>query len=101
MADRATDRRLAYSAAEVAEYLGVTDTHIRNLMRDGTIPSLKLGARRLIRADVLDRLLAELEAEQAVADAERYGEGPKKPKAKRTTARRAAGKVPTKKRRAS
>ncbi len=57
--------RLAYSSTEVASSLGCTRQHVENLIRAGVIPSLKLGRRRLIRAQVLDDLLAQLESEAA------------------------------------
>jgi excisionase family DNA binding protein len=57
----ATDiRPLAYGPADAAKVLVVSRARVYELMNDGTIPSLKLGARRLIRheaiADLLDRL---------------------------------------------
>lgn len=54
--------RLAYSPAEVAQALGCTRQHVYNLIDRGVIPSLKLGNRRLIRAEALTALLAQLEA---------------------------------------
>ncbi len=57
--------RLAYSSTEIAAAVGCTRQHVENLIRAGVIPSLKLGRRRLVRAQVLDDLLARLESEAA------------------------------------
>lgn len=54
--------RLAYSPAEAAAELGISRAKLYQLLDDGTIPSLKLGRRRLIRHEALVALLAELEA---------------------------------------
>lgn len=42
------DQRAAYSMREVAQKLGVAQTHIGNMVRAGEIPSKKLGRRILI-----------------------------------------------------
>lgn len=49
--------RLAYSPTEAALALGCTRQHIHNLIARGAIPSAKLGAKRLISATTLERLL--------------------------------------------
>ncbi len=49
--------RLAYSPAEAAEALGVSRATINIHIADGTIPSVKLGGRRLIRRADLEALL--------------------------------------------
>lgn len=49
--------RLGYSVREVAQSLGCSEKHVQNLIRDGVIPSLKLGERRLVRADDLRKVL--------------------------------------------
>ena len=54
--------RLAYSPAEAAQVLGISRARLYQLLDDGTIPSLKLGRRRLIRRDALVELLHNLEA---------------------------------------
>ena len=64
MTDGAT-QRLAYSPAEAAALLGIARQTLYARMADGTVPSLILGRRRLIRAAALERLLAELEAAEA------------------------------------
>ncbi len=51
--------RLGYSAREVAESLGVSEKHIKNLMAKGVIPSLTLGKRRIVRAADLQKALDE------------------------------------------
>jgi excisionase family DNA binding protein len=54
--------RLAYSPAEAAAVLGISRARLYQLLDDGTVPSLKLGRRRLIRRDALISLLDRLEA---------------------------------------
>jgi excisionase family DNA binding protein len=53
--------RLAYSPAEAAQALGISRARLYQLLDDGTIPSLKLGRRRLIRQEALASLLERLE----------------------------------------
>ena len=49
----AGDDKLAYSVDEAAERLGIGRTLAYDLIREGRLPSLKLGHRRLIaRADL-------------------------------------------------
>ncbi len=65
LAQDAVDRlngRLTLSTAEAAEVLGMSRAGVYNLIKDGTIPSLSLGRRRLIRRDALVALLTRLEA---------------------------------------
>lgn len=50
-------KRLAYSPAEAADALGVSRATIHAWVKDGTIPSVKLGGRRLIRRSTLEGLL--------------------------------------------
>lgn len=52
---------LAHSPAEAAVVLGISRAKVYQLLADDTIPSLKLGRRRLIRHEALVSLLAELE----------------------------------------
>jgi excisionase family DNA binding protein len=49
--------RLAYSVGEVADALGVSRAWVNTHISDGTIPSAKIGGRRLIRREALDSLL--------------------------------------------
>ena len=49
--------RIAYSPTELAEATGSTRQHIQNLIARGELPSIKLGRKRLIAADVVERLL--------------------------------------------
>jgi excisionase family DNA binding protein len=48
--------RLNYRVEEAAEALGIGITLARQLVKDGTIPSFKLGRRRLILARELERM---------------------------------------------
>lgn len=54
--------RLAYSPAEAAHALGISRARLYQLLDDGTIPSIHLGRRRLIRHEALVELLDRLEA---------------------------------------
>ena len=50
--------RLSYSVHEAAMATGIGRTTLYKLIGDGTLPSTKIGGRRLIRAADLDRMLA-------------------------------------------
>ena len=58
MLSRADGRR-AYSMRETAARLGVSVWLIKKAVRDGTLPSVKLGDRRLIPVDAVEELLAQ------------------------------------------
>lgn len=51
--------RLTYSVTEAAELLGISRARIFQLIKDGTIESVKLGGRRLVPRSGLEQLLAE------------------------------------------
>jgi len=53
--------RLAYSPLEAAQMLGLSRARLYQLLDDGSLPSLKLGRRRLIRREALVELLDRLE----------------------------------------
>lgn len=53
--------RLAYSPAEAAATLGISRARLYQLLEDGTVASVKLGRRRLIRHEALVALLDRLE----------------------------------------
>lgn len=68
--------RLAYSPSEAAQALGISRARLYQLLDDGTIPSVKLGRRRLIRVAALQQLLDgldEAERVRAVVETERLG----------------------------
>lgn len=65
MSDHERVERLAFSPAEAAAVLGCSRAGIYNHIKDGTLPSVKLGRRRLIRREALVGLLDSLEAESA------------------------------------
>jgi excisionase family DNA binding protein len=44
------------TAKKVAEYLGLTEAHVKNLIRQGTIPGTNIGTRWFIRVDALNEL---------------------------------------------
>ena len=60
------DRR-ALSVREVAARLGVSEWLIEKAIRNGTLASVKLGARRLIPVDAVEELLAQAYARTTVA----------------------------------
>jgi excisionase family DNA binding protein len=60
-ADTASDSRpekIAFSAGEVCRALGIGRTHLYELIKTGALETVKLGSRRLITRDAIDRLLA-------------------------------------------
>ena len=54
--------RLAYSPAEAAQALGISRAKLYQLLGDGSLPSVLLDRRRLIRPSALSALLDSLEA---------------------------------------
>lgn len=51
--------RVAYSPSELAEALGASRAWVYLRLDDGTIPSVKLGGKRFIRAAEVERILIE------------------------------------------
>ena len=49
--------RLAYSVQEVAQALGISRDMVNDLLRTGQLGSIKVGRRRLISRNHLERLL--------------------------------------------
>lgn len=62
--------RLVYSIDEAAELLGIGRTFMFHLVATGEIESFKLGKRRKIPREEIDRYIKRLRAEQA-ADPDR------------------------------
>jgi excisionase family DNA binding protein len=52
--------RLGYSIKEFAAALGCSEKHVKNQIAAGTIPSIKLGARRIIPARIAHQKLEEM-----------------------------------------
>jgi len=50
--------RLAFGVQEVADALGVSRELVKDMIRTGELPSVKLGRRRLISRKALERFLA-------------------------------------------
>jgi len=50
---------VAYSPREAADRLGVGLSTISKAIRNGALPSVKLGRRRLVDAQAVDELFAE------------------------------------------
>ena len=53
--------KLCYSVSEAAEQLGVCRNHLYKYIDDGTLPSLKMGQRRLINREALDEFRLSLQ----------------------------------------
>jgi excisionase family DNA binding protein len=53
---------LAYGPPDAAKVLGISRARVYELIADGTLTSFKLGQRRLIRRETIERFLAGLEA---------------------------------------
>lgn len=49
-------RRTHYSPAEVATAIGVSESHVRNCLADGTLPGVRLGERWLVARSTLEAL---------------------------------------------
>ena len=56
-----TNIKQAYSVPELAEAIGVSETHIWNAIRRNEIKTFTLGRRRLISGSELKRLMEEAE----------------------------------------
>jgi excisionase family DNA binding protein len=54
--------KLAFAPAEAAQALGISRSRLYELLYEGTIPSIKLGSRRLIRRETLVAYLDQLES---------------------------------------
>jgi excisionase family DNA binding protein len=54
---RDQQERLAYSAREMAELLGVSKATAARMIRNGLIGSVKIGSRRLIPVGEIQKLL--------------------------------------------
>ncbi|MNS81579.1 Helix-turn-helix domain protein [compost metagenome] len=55
----ANDNKLAYSPAEAAQALGIGRSTIFDLMRNGQLRRVKIGAKTVIPRSSLEALLAE------------------------------------------
>ncbi len=60
--------RKAYTVAEAAEVLRVSQWSVREACRRGEIRSLRLGARIIIPRDAIDAFLAASDGEASVPD---------------------------------
>lgn len=58
MADGSALTKLLYSVEESAEILAISKWSIRLYVKQGRIPSVKVGTRRLIRASDLQKIAA-------------------------------------------
>lgn len=63
-------QRLLLSIDEVADVLGVSPSTVYGMMRTGTLPYIRIGGRRKVPVDAVDRLAREGAADfrQAVAN---------------------------------
>jgi excisionase family DNA binding protein len=53
--------KLCFSVSEAAKQLGVCRNHLYRYIDDGTLPSYKLGQRRLINREALDEFRMSLQ----------------------------------------
>jgi excisionase family DNA binding protein len=60
------EKKLTISVPEMAQLLGISRMTAYAAVRDGTIPSLRIGRRVLISRAALDRWLAETNRGEAV-----------------------------------
>ena len=60
--------KLVYSVTEIAKLLGIGRSKAYELVRSGTIPSLRLGRRIVIPKLALSRFLAECALKNSVED---------------------------------
>lgn len=51
-------QRVTYSVAEVTDITGLGRTTLYKLMNEGQLPSIKVGRRRLVKAEHLRQLFA-------------------------------------------
>lgn len=56
--DSHADFIIAYSIADLAHRLGVSQRHVQRLVSRGELPSVKLGRRRLIARDTVSAWLS-------------------------------------------
>jgi excisionase family DNA binding protein len=64
-----TPPRLVYSVEEAADLLGIGRTFMFHLVATGEIESFKIGRRRKIHRDALDRYIERLRSDQAAMTA--------------------------------
>ena len=62
-----THHRVALSVKEVAELIGMNKPTLYQYVNSGQLPSLKVGRRRLIRREALEKFLKDLENLQTEA----------------------------------
>jgi len=56
------EQRLAYSIAEAGMLLGLGQATTERLVASGSLPSIKVGRRRLVPAGALRRLVEDVQA---------------------------------------
>lgn len=56
MATHTTPERLTYNLREAAKALGISETHLRQLIKKGEVPARKFGRRVLIHRSAIDDL---------------------------------------------
>ena len=59
--EKLSDVKLAYGMDEAAQMLGVSSTQIRSWIRQGKLRVVRAGRRVLIRREVLEEFLRDLE----------------------------------------
>ncbi len=66
--DETRMQRACLTAEETARILGIGRTFVYELLASGRLESLKLGRRRLVPVDAIERLIAEERQRQADED---------------------------------
>jgi excisionase family DNA binding protein len=67
MTTRLEFERKFYSVDETASMLGCTSVTIRRWVGNGTLPSIKLGGRRLISVDTVNSLIQQAQSKELKA----------------------------------
>ena len=65
MSQHTTDEPLAYDVEEAARKLGMGRTWTWNAVRDGTLPSIRIGKRVLVTRTALEDFVRDLESKQS------------------------------------
>ncbi len=62
MSEKLDEAKLVYGMEEAAWALGVSSTQVRNWIRRGVLKAFRVGRRVLIRREVLEEFVREMEA---------------------------------------
>ncbi len=62
MMEKLEEAKLVYGMEEAAWALGVSSTQVRNWIRKGALKAFRVGRRVLIRREILEEFVREMEA---------------------------------------